>query len=153
MAKVLMAIDDSAGSKAVLTVYRSLHRRPECVVLVHVVRNEGLAMMSDGQRTGASERVTDRLVNLYRHEIERMGPVAVKAVVTRGVPAEEILRVAGEEHADVIIMGRKGRSGFLRPAGRVVREVEQVASVPVLVAKTDRLIKSITYGWRGAYAS
>ncbi len=154
MNKVLMAIDGSVGSGAALKVFRGLRRRPDQVVLVHVVRNEGISMMSDTECGQAFAGDTDRLVKRYTQEIEKTGPVTVKAVVKKGVPAEEILRTAGEEQADVIIMGRGGRSGFLRPAaGSTVREVERAARVPVLVAKTDRPKKSITYGWRGAYAA
>ncbi len=81
MGKVFMAIDDSAGSKAALKVYRNQRQRPAYVVLVHVVHSNGMSMMSDmnDQRyTGAHERATDRLVRSFKQEIEMTGPVSVR---------------------------------------------------------------------------
>jgi universal stress protein A len=79
----------------------------------------------------------------------------VKALVRDGVPSEEILKAAREEAADLIIMGRSGKSAFQRlVAGCVTKEVERAATVPVLVAKTGGCEKSITSGWRGeSYAA
>jgi nucleotide-binding universal stress UspA family protein len=51
-----------------------------------------------------------------------------------GSPAEAILRAADEEHADLIVMGTHGHSGYERFfVGSVTNKVLHKASVPVLV--------------------
>ena len=47
MKKILVAVDDTKGSEAVLTIFRNLVRPPEEVILLHVQRLEGRSLMID----------------------------------------------------------------------------------------------------------
>jgi len=47
MKKVLIAVDDTKGSKAVLSVFKNLVRPPQEVLLLHVQRLEGKSLMID----------------------------------------------------------------------------------------------------------
>jgi nucleotide-binding universal stress UspA family protein len=170
MGKVLLAIDGTAGSISALSVYKTMAWEPESVILVHVRRSEGKFVLidtlcgpereslrnstQDTEHQEALDRKAEKIMGFCRQEIETGGPVVVKALVREGVPSEEILKAAREEKVDLIIMGRSGKSGLQRlAAGCVTKEVERVATVPVLVAKTGGREKSITYRWRGAYAA
>ena len=143
MGKVLMAVDETVGSTSVLSVYKTMVRDPESVVLIHVQRLEDTSMQ------------TEKIMDFYKQELESVGPVRVTVLVRDGVPSEEILKAAREEAVDLIIMGRSNKSAFQRlVAGCVTKEVERAATVPVLVAKTGGCEKSITYGLRGeSYAA
>jgi len=143
MGKVLIAVDETAGSTSVLSVYKTMALGPESVVLVHVQRLKNTSMQ------------TEKIMDFYKRELESVGPVRVKVLVREGVPSEEILKAAREEKVDVIIMGRSASALRRMAAGRVVtKEVERAAPVPVLVALTGGREKSITYGWRGeSYAA
>ncbi len=168
--KVLMAVDETAGSKSVLSVYKTMVREPESVILVHVQRLEGKSMMIDmlseselgtlkesmrgTEHKATLDRKSEKIMGYYRKELDAVGPVAVKALVREGVPSDEILKVAREEKVDLIIMGCNGKSGLQRLiAGCATKEVERAATVPVLVAKTAGCEKSIEQGWREAYAA
>ena len=132
MKNVLMAIDETAGSKSVLSVYKTMVQEPENVILVHVQRPEGKSLMNDtlSELGWNSENIT----SFYKRELENGGSVKVKAMVREGIPSKEILKVAHEEKVDMIIMGRNsGPRRFF--AGCVTKEVERRATVPVLVAK------------------
>ena len=172
MGKILMAVDGTAGSTSVLSVYRTMAREPDSVILVYVQRPEGKSMTTgdlreaagqkalrnlphDPERKEVLDRKAEKILDFCRQEIESIGPVNVKALVRDGVPSEEILKAAREEAVDLIIMGRSGKSALQRlVAGCVTKEVEQAATVPVLVAKTGGREKSITYGLRGeSYAA
>lgn len=171
MGKVLMAVDGITGSMSVLSVYRTMAREPDSVILVYVERPEGKCVTTGGPRArelkamrnstqdpGHKEALdwnAEQILDFCKQEIENIGPVNVKALVREGVPSEEILKTALEEAVDLIIMGRSNKSAFRRVvAGCVTKEVERAATVPVLVAKTDGREKSITYGWRGeSYAA
>jgi nucleotide-binding universal stress UspA family protein len=166
-----MAVDGRTGSMSALSVYRTMAREPDSVILLTVrraggkstttgeLRESGLKAlrnsMPDPGHKEALDRKTKKILDFCMQEIENIGPVSVKALVRDGVPSEEILKAAREEEVDLIIMGRSGKSAFRRlVAGFVAEEVERAATVPVLVAKTGGREKSITYGWRGeSYAA
>lgn len=145
MNKVLMVIDETAASRAALSVYAAMARQPEHVVLVLV--RTFIRGKTPGQRT-------ERLLDSYKRELETCGSVRVKTLVREGMPSEEILKAAGDERVDLIIIG--GRGGFWSRrfvSERVIKKVEQGAHVPVVVARTARCEKSTTVGWRGEYAA
>ena len=61
---------------------------------------------------------------------------ACEVAITQGDPAEAIVRVVRERHADLIVMGTHGRTG-LRHAflGSVAEKVVRLAPCPVLTVK------------------
>ncbi len=170
--KVLMAVDETAGSKSVVNVYKTMVREPESVVLVHVQRLQGkslmIDMMSDSELKTLKESMqgtdykealdlkSEKIMSFYKKELEKGCPVKVKTVMREGIPSQEILKVAKEEKVDLIIMGCNGKSGLQRLiAGCSTKEVERAATVPVLVAKTAGCEKTAEYEFerREAYAA
>jgi nucleotide-binding universal stress UspA family protein len=140
-----------------------LAREPESVIVVHVQRSGSDAVLelpgkslTDGNGVSAQDAArarelnAEQIISFYKKELENTGPVRVTALVRDGVPSEEILRTAIEERVDLIIMGCSRKGGLHRAAaGRVTREVERSARVPVLIAKTNRSEKKFEYNWRG----
>lgn len=158
MKKVLIAVDETKGSKAVLSVFKNLVRPPQEVLLLHVERLEGKSIMIDmlGQAelstlkeslsgTEYKEKLdtkAQKILNYYKRELEDGGLITVRTLIREGIPADEISKVAEEENVDLIIMGSNGKKGLMRlVTGCVSKEVENIASVPVLVAKTEELAK------------
>ncbi len=152
MKKVLIAVDETEGSKAVLSVFHNMVRPPETVVLVHVQRLEGKSVMIDmlgeaemstlreslkgTEHKEALDRQSEKILNYFRKELDNGGLVNVKTVVRDGVPSEEILKVAQEECVDLIITGCTGKTIMQRlVSGCVSKDLEKNAPVPVLVAK------------------
>jgi nucleotide-binding universal stress UspA family protein len=167
MKKVLIAVDETEGSKAVLSVFRNMVRPPESVVLVHVQQLEGKSMMidmlGDAERStlreslkgteykDALDRKSEKILNFYRKELDNGGLVNVKTVVRDGVPSEEIMKVSQEEGADLIITGYNGKTLMQRLiSGSVSKDVEKNAPVPVLVAKNPT--EAERYAWNTAAA-
>lgn len=62
----------------------------------------------DEAQKGAQNKLNE-FVDTIRKEFPN-----VKAFSRTGVPGEEIIKLAGEESVDLIIMGAKGRTGFSR---------------------------------------
>jgi nucleotide-binding universal stress UspA family protein len=167
MKKVLIAVDETEGSTSVLSVFRNMVRPPESVVLVHVQQLEGksmiIDMLGDAERSTlreslkgteykeALDRKSEKILNFYRKELDNGGLVNVKTVIRDGVPSEEIMKVAQEEGADLIIMGYNGKTLMQRLiSGSVSKDVEKNAPVPVLVAKN--LTEAERYAWNTAAA-
>lgn len=62
--------------------------------------------------------------------------LAVETRLAEGSSAEEILRISAADHADLIIMATRGRSGMERLLlGSVAVKVLQNADLPVLLAR------------------
>jgi nucleotide-binding universal stress UspA family protein len=77
--------------------------------------------------------------DLWKHlaELRPSHPgLCVERFLRCGLPAEEIVRLAAETHADVIVMGTHGRSGWGRLLlGSVAEAVLRKAPCPVLTIK------------------
>jgi nucleotide-binding universal stress UspA family protein len=169
MKKVLMAVDDTKGSKNVLSVFHNFVQRPVEVVLLHVERLEGRSMMIDmlgdaemstlkdmlsgSEYKAALDKRSERILDFYRNELAGDSRVAIKTMRRDGIPTDEILKVADEEHADMIILGQSGKRGFDRfITGRVAKQVEKQAKVPVLVARQPLMCEE-PYTKRDAWAA
>lgn len=68
-------------------------------------------------------------------------PFPVETVVTEGVAGPEVLRVAAEMHADLIVIGSHGRTGFGRALmGSVAEEVSRRSPCPVVIVRSPHEI-------------
>ena len=152
MKKVLVAAGETKGSLAVLDVFRNQVRPPEEVILVHVQQPLGKSLM--GQMIGEAEMSTlkdvikdtefqeeldkksQRILSYYEEELKNDGLFKIKTVVRTGNVHEEILKVAEEEQADMMILGCSGKTGLDKLiSGCATKDVERNASIPVVVAK------------------
>jgi universal stress protein A len=84
----------------------------------------------DAQRKWAGEALEARAAEL------RGRGVKTSWRANAGVPFEEIVKIAGEERADMIVMGTHGRSGLNRVLlGSVAERVIRGAPCPVLTVR------------------
>jgi len=169
MNKVLIAVDGTKGSTAVLSTFYNLVRKPEHVILLHVEKLQGRSLMIDmlgdaemstlkesiagTEHKEALDEKADKILNYYKNVLEDSGKVSITAEIRAGHPCDEILKVAAEENVDLILLGNSGRRGFNRIiSGSVAREVQKHTKVPVLVAKRPSTCEE-PYSWRDAIAS
>jgi nucleotide-binding universal stress UspA family protein len=165
MKKVLIAVDDTKGSKAVLSVFKNLVRPPQEVLLLHVQRLQGkslmIDMLGDAELSTLREslkgteykekldRESEQILKYYKREFEDGGLISVRTLIRDGIVADEILKVAEDEKVDLIITGANGNKGMLRLiAGSWPSEVERRSKVPVLVGKEEGPTE--VYGMQGA---
>ena len=152
MNKVLIAVDNTDGANAVLSLYRELVSTPEEVVLLHVEQLVGnslmTAMLSDSEistlkdavkgtdHKEALDRNAEKVLTYCKNRLVNTGLTGIRTVIREGNPSEEILKAAVEEHVDLIIVGCSGKSRLRRYiTGCVSSEVEKKAKVPVMIAK------------------
>ena len=151
MEQVLIAVDGSMGSRAVMPAFRDLIQKPRTVVLVTVQRLLGdslvIDMLGEAEMQTLRESLKDTehkealdsraqlILARYAWELRNDG-VTVKEVIRDGPPAEEILKVAREEGVDLIITGHSCKNFFSRLLkGSVSREIRKNGLIPFLVAK------------------
>lgn len=67
----------------------------------------------------------------------------VNAIITNGNPARMIVQESGNQMADLIILGNRGKGGILSwMLGSVSRQVTDACTVPVLVVKDEKFCKT-----------
>ena len=154
MKSVLIAVDDTKSSQAaVLECTGNLcgSLKPESVTLIYVEKFAGRSLMDE--MLGEAEMSTLRevlegteykeqldkkantILDSYAVKIKESGMSNVNRIIRTGHPAEEILKVAKETNADMIIVGSRGKRSDAILMGSVSREVANYAEVPVLIVK------------------
>ncbi len=81
-------------------------------------------------------KMKERLKKFYKEEgqDEKLSSRINEVLVVAGKPSEEILRVAEEDKADMIVMGKSTRKvRGIRVMGSTARRVSRMSNVPVLV--------------------
>jgi nucleotide-binding universal stress UspA family protein len=105
------------------------------LVLVHVTPTvvvSGELVAIPPRSPDVWRRLQEQLANLRSPD----PTVSVEHYLKEGDPATEILRLAQETKADVIVLGTHGRTGFGRLlAGSVAEQVVRRAPCPVVTAK------------------
>lgn len=123
MRRILVPLDGSPRAEQILVqVARLLRREDAQVVLLGVIR--------DGEKSAASA-----YLEATSEALSRQG-VRVRPLLREGTPAEEIIRAALDERAELIALSTHGRSGVSRWLfGSVAEKVVRGAPVPVLLMR------------------
>ncbi len=114
------------------------------LILMHVTTVPDLAY--SGYGAPGAPLLVEEYLGEARQQLERLHPAeavpAVERWLEEGDPAREIIRVAGEAHADLIVMGTHGRTGLLdRLMGSVAEQVVRRAPCPVVTVKAPAAVK------------
>lgn len=142
--RILVATDESECAKRALEHAYSLARSNNAsVALVHVLEVTAQTnYVSDpllGQQpivlSDSTEMQMEHAKSLLAEIAERFGDLKEVHTFSRvGIPRQEILEVAAEWNADLIIMGTHGRTGFDHfLSGSVSESVVRRSLCPVLV--------------------
>jgi len=158
MNKILLAVDDTKGSLAVVEILNSLLGNcagggiPDNIILLYVEKLEGRSVM-DGLLLSTSEmetlkeslqgtehqekldRQAEKVVHYFKDLLEKRGFTDVEPQIRQGHPAEEILKAAEENEVEMIIMGSRGKRLHNLWMGSISREVANSASMAVLIAR------------------
>jgi nucleotide-binding universal stress UspA family protein len=141
---ILVPIDGSEPSLgAVQMALRLIQLCPACrmtvlYVIDKLVMNELVRFSSRDKSEIRAELEEEgrRYLDLARKDGERQG-VSVGAQTRQGDPFEEIIAMANDLQADLIVMGHTGRRGTSRVLiGSVTQRVLDYAPCPVLVTKS-----------------
>jgi nucleotide-binding universal stress UspA family protein len=140
--KMLVPLDGSDLAEQVFVYAKELAGRLDLQVdLLHVCAREQYEMLP--MHGAYMERVADRLrsqidgVRVATGGAPKAEAPRIVGKVRVGYAAEEILRYADEEKADIILMATHGRSGITRwVLGSVADKALRASKVPVLLVRT-----------------
>lgn len=107
------------------------------ITLLHVVRSSFLLSWGEGPRRDAEEEL-----GRVRSSMEEKAPAGVRvaARVARGTPYVEIVRVARAEHAELVVLGRTGRSPLRdHLLGSTAEQVVRNGDASVLLVRSGRV--------------
>jgi len=153
MKKVLLAVDDTVGSNTAFKIFLDLFSsiRPEKVILLTVEQFGGKSVLHDRisdtdisvllealegtELKEIMDKKSDEILECYKKPLEEKGFTGIKTVIKAGHPAEEILKTAKEEGAEMIIMGSRGKRMHTVLLGSITREVANSSEIPVLIVK------------------
>ena len=137
--RILVPTDFSESARHALLYGTSFAREYEAeLVLLHVVENLTVGYASDLFPVPMAE-VFDEISGYAKAELAKLGAevrekgIRVREMVVQGKPSAEIVRVAREETADMIVLGTHGK-GMLDKAlfGSTAERVIRRAPCPVL---------------------
>jgi nucleotide-binding universal stress UspA family protein len=140
--RILVATDLSPASEAALIRARDHASAVDallvvCHIVPDVMRNNPLFPQKNEADVVAITDLMQRAGNLVDEQLARLGisPDRAKVIVEGGVAEEEIVRIADDERAELIVLGAKPRTGIERVLGHVAERVVRYANTPVLIAR------------------
>jgi nucleotide-binding universal stress UspA family protein len=140
--RILCPVDFSETARAAMETAIELAARFDAeVVLVHAYPIPGYTF-PDGSAF-ASSRMLQELADEAARHLEEWRQLAVKAGAKQvsletavGDPAGEIVRIAQEKKADLVVMGTHGRTGIEHALmGSIAERVVRRAKCPVLTVR------------------
>jgi len=142
MSTVLFPTDFSTASDAALSQAEAIAKQSGAELLIIHVEEPPLAYGGGELYYGLPEPTSDRIQKMLADVRPKDPEVKFKHRLMMGDPAGEIVRVAGEEKVDSIVLGTHGRTGLSRLLmGSVAEGVVRRAPCPVLVYReTARLV-------------
>jgi nucleotide-binding universal stress UspA family protein len=125
---------------------------PEEIILLYVEQLGGRSILDEllgEQELSALQEViegtewkavldkrADKILTYYKTALTQTSPVsAVRTMVTTGIPAEEIVRVAKDEDVNIILIGARSSRPSSFMMGSVSREVANISDRPVMIVK------------------
>lgn len=142
--RVMLAIDGSECSKYALDhVTKRPWRQEDCFLIAHVVEpmpvDIGIAYVPNAysQTDGAVAEAANALVAAALKELrEALPEAALESRVAFGMVKAELVAIAKDWQADLMVMGSHGRKGFNRLLlGSVAEEVMKAAPCSVEIVK------------------
>jgi nucleotide-binding universal stress UspA family protein len=138
MKEIMVAIDNSAGSRAAIDEALELARAVGAHVTFALVRNAPPSLLGTpyyecrlARDLGVARATVDSALKLARE-----AGVEARGEVLEGDVVDEILSFADNSAAEIIVMGSRGHGALAGAVlGSVSSEILRHANVPVLVAK------------------
>ena len=118
-----------------LHVVEPMGETAKAVISAYISQEVSEAMLKESMKNLLT-KMKDRLRRFFEDECdeEKVCSNVKELMVVVGKPSEEILRVAEEESADMIIVGKSTRTvRGLKVMGSTARRVSRIAMVPVLI--------------------
>ena len=134
--KILFATDFSTASEAALKYATSLARDSGALLLIAHVEELPMPYAGGEMYFAQPEYPNPEVKKMLEAVVPPDKSVKYEHRLVMGTAADDIVRVADEEGADLIVIGTHGRTGLMRVLmGSVAESVMRLATCPVLIVK------------------
>lgn len=140
--KILLPIDGSKSSLNAAKYVAKTAKNSRSAVVVTLISVHDDAGLGHVKQFVAKSVVDDYLREVSEKELKAAQKVLDAAgikhniVIKRGHISDEIMALANKDKVDLIVMGAKGRSGFVDALmGSVAQRISSCAKQPVLLVK------------------
>ncbi len=142
MSTILFPTDFSHASDSALEHAEALAKQRHARLVILHVEEPPLAYGGGELYYGLPEPSSERIMKMLEDVRPRDASVPFVHKLTMGDPAAEIVRIAEEEKADMVVLGTHGRTGMSRLLmGSVAEAVVRRSPAPVLVYReTAKLV-------------
>ena len=131
---ILFPTDFSTASDAALVHAEALARQSGARLLIVHVEEPPLAYGGGELYYGLPQPDSERILKMLEDVRPKDPAVPFAHRITMGDPAGEIVRIAADEKAEMIVLGTHGRTGMVRLLmGSVAEAIVRRAPCPVLV--------------------
>ena len=138
-ARILIAIENSAADRTILTHVAELAKLAgSALLLVHVADGWAARHFDELQLRESEEMTSDRAyLDRLRDELAAQG-FRVETHLAMGDPATELVRVAAEQHVDLVAMATHGHR-FIADVihGTTADRVRHLLKIPVLLLRAQ----------------
>jgi nucleotide-binding universal stress UspA family protein len=138
----IVAFDGSPQSKKASDLATDIGNKTGAEVRIvtvedlEVLRREFGASPATVRLQEKARQGAESLVDRERARVARAGVATSAHVLTKGPPADETVKYAEDQEADLIVTGSRGRTGIQRILlGSVASRIVQLAHCPVLVVR------------------
>ena len=141
--KIVLATDGSEYSANVVKYAIELAKISEAKIYAIYVVDTGVftSIPMDVAWTNMYELLKQE-GNVATNQVESEGMAAnieVESITVEGHPAEEIIKLAEDKSADIIVMGTLGKSGLDRfLLGSVAEKVSRTSKIPVMIVRGEK---------------
>ena len=137
--KILVPLDNSPSDQTIVDHVQPLAKLTGASVLLVHVADGYVARLQNELNLADSEEIKndERYLERRKIEIEKAG-LKVQTMLVQGEPADEILKIAGEEHCDLIAMATHGHR-FVKDLilGSVADHIRHHTDLPVLMIRSS----------------
>jgi nucleotide-binding universal stress UspA family protein len=140
--KILLPVDGSKASMNATKYAAKLAKNSRSKTSVTILNIHEKAIFNLAKKVIPKDDIDDYLRELSEIDLKSAQKILDEAgikhsmVIAQGHPSEEIIKLANKEKMDLIVMGVKGRNGFLDALiGSVAQRVSSTAKQPVLLVK------------------
>ena len=136
--KILFPTDFSTASDAALVHAENLAKQSSAELLILHIEEPPLAYGGGELYYGLPEPSSERILEMLSDVCPSDHQLSFEHRLVMGDPATEIVRIAEEEQAELIVLGTHGRTGLSRILmGSVAEAVVRHAPCPVLIYRED----------------
>ncbi|HET9136226.1 MAG TPA: Nramp family divalent metal transporter, partial [Candidatus Kapabacteria bacterium] len=130
-----VALEGNEMDERVLAQAMSLCSEGASLVLIHVIGSP-MTMISQENTRDSTARAGEVYMAELKKKFENDKRFRVQAVLGYGSPPDELVRIAGEEHLELLVMGSHGHRGLKDIIfGATITPVRHKLSIPVFIVQ------------------